>query len=76
MIARPKGPVNLEPHLTERAHVLESGVRPGAVEFFMNETPGLSADASRKKLRELGPLYRWNAATLGAILRAIRATRE
>ena len=65
-------PIAIDRLLTEEAAVHEPGVRPGAVDFVLRETAGLTGDAARLKLRELNALYRWNAATQGAALRAIR----
>jgi len=72
--ARRETSIDLRSLLTERRSVIETGLRAGAVEFFMASVSTLTPAEARAKLREDARLYRWNAATMGAILRAIRTT--
>ena len=50
----------------------EPGIRPGAVERFLAAIAGLTRPQARARLAEDTRLYRWNAATQGALLRALR----
>jgi hypothetical protein len=50
----------------------EPGVRPGAVERFLASIAGLTRPQARAQLAGDARLYRWNAATQGALLRALR----
>ena len=66
--------MNLPELLTERPR--ESGERLGAVAYFMGLLDGLTWAQARAKLRDDARMHRWNAATQGAILRALRAHYE
>jgi hypothetical protein len=61
-------------HCQEARRNRESGTRPGAIARFLASLPANVTPAeARAVLREDSRLYKYNAATLGACLRALRA---
>jgi hypothetical protein len=64
--------MTLERLLRHNPRAPEPGVRVGAVETFLAAIAGLTRPEARERLRGDARLYRWNATTQGACLRALR----
>jgi hypothetical protein len=74
--AAPRAPVPVEFSRLLSERRVDSGTREGSVTGFMNAIGTLTRPQARAKLATNARLHRWNAATQGAILRAMRAHYE
>lgn len=64
--------MNLSDQLRHNPRPAEPGIRPSSVARFLASIAGLTRTQARARLAGDVRLYRWNAATQGAILRALR----